>query len=113
MKINRKTHGTVDVIQLPQRLSMADAGNVREDLHELVMQGRNNLVLDLARVSFMDSSGLSVLLSARKSVAPHNGQVVLLNPSAEARVLIELTRLHEVFDIFIDHDAAVEFLSQG
>lgn len=113
MTINRKIHGTVDVIELPQRLSMADAGNVRESLHELVAQGRTHLVLDLARVSFMDSSGLSVLLSARKSVAQKNGQVALLNPSAEARVLIELTRLHEVFDIFIDRDAAVEFLTQG
>ena len=111
MSINRENHGAVDVIELPQRLSMADAGSVRANLHDLVEQGCENLVLDLGKVSFMDSSGLSVLLSARKSVARINGQVVLLNPSAEARVLIELTRLHEVFEIFIDKDAAVQYLS--
>lgn len=111
MNIIRETHGSVDVIELPTRLSMSDAGSVRESLHELVKQGRENLVLDLGKVNFMDSSGLSVLLSARKNVTKTNGQVVLLNPSAEARALIELTRLHEVFEIFADKDAAVKHLS--
>lgn len=111
MSIHREIHGNVDVVELPARLSMTDAGNVRENLRELIEQGRDHLVLDLAQISFMDSSGLSVLLSARKSVAQINGRVVLLNPSAEARLLIELTRLNEVFEIFIDKDAAIKYLS--
>ncbi len=111
MNIQRESHGKVDVIELPVRLSMADAGSVRKALHDLVEKGRQHLVLDLGQVGFMDSSGLSVLLSARKSVSQLNGHVVLLNPTDEARTLIELTRLHEVFEIFMDKEAAVEHLS--
>ncbi len=111
MNFIKETHGKVDVIQLPERLSMADAGSVKESLQQLVDKGRAKLVLDLAQIHFMDSSGLSVLLSARKSVTRNSGQVVLLNPSDEARSLIELTRLHEVFEIFSDKEAAVQHLS--
>ncbi len=111
MNFQKESHGKVDVIELPERLSIADAGKVKSSLQTLVETGRKKLVLDLAQVSFMDSSGLSVLLSARKSVTRVSGHVVLLNPSDEARTLIELTRLHEVFEIFSDKQAAVEHLS--
>ena len=113
MTIKFESHNFSDIVELPERLSMAQASSIREGLHELVEQGHSNLILDLAKVNFMDSSGLSVLLSARKSVTQKNGQVVLLSPSAEARLLIELTRLNEVFDIFIDKEAAIDFFGQG
>ncbi len=112
MTINYESHGPVDVIELPANLALPDASNVTEHLQQLIAQGHDRLVLDLASVSFIDSTGLSVLINARKRTAGVAGEVVLLNPSARARILIELTRLHEVFDIFIDKEAAVEYLSQ-
>ncbi len=113
MAITYKSHDSVDVIELPANLALPEATGLTESMQELIAQGHRKLVLDLASISFIDSSGLSVLISARKNAASVDGQVVLLNPSAEARILIELTRLHEVFDIFIDKEAAIEYLSQA
>ncbi len=112
MTITYESHGPVDVIELPANLALPEVTNVNERLQELIAQGHGKLVLDLASISFIDSTGLSVLISARKSAVRVNGDVVLLNPSARARILIELTRLHEVFNIFIDKEAAVEYFSQ-
>jgi len=107
MSICHESFKTVEVIELPSRLSMAEAGEVRESISKLIEKGRDNLVLDLEHVTFLDSSGLSVLLSARKEAMLRNGDVVLLNLTAEARALVELTRLHEIFEIYSDRSAAI------
>ncbi len=112
MNISSNRYGSVDVVKLPERLVMANAPAVRKDLLEMVALGHRHLVLDLGEVSFVDSSGLSVLVSAYKAAGEKDGGVVLLRPSGDVRALIELTRMHEVFEIYGDEQAAVEQLGR-
>ncbi len=111
MNLQCQSHGSADLITIPPQLVMANAPEARRAIKHLVKSGRIHLILDLKSVDFIDSSGLSVLVSTLKAVQEKNGEVVLLNPSDEVRSLIELTRLHQVFDIFEDRDAAIEKLS--
>ena len=113
MNISSNRHGNVDVIKLPQRLVMANAPAVRKELLEMIANDQHHLVLDLGNVSFVDSSGLSVLVSALKAADRVSGSVVLLNLTDDVRALVELTRMHEVFQIFADQQAAIEQLNQG
>ena len=110
MNLSSQTHGSVELVSLPPRLVMANAEEARTALRGLVADGRRHLVLDLHAVQFVDSSGLSVLVSALKAVQPQDGRVVLLSPSDGVRSLIELTRLHQVFEIFEDREAAIREL---
>ena len=112
MNISNYQHGSVDVIKLPQRLVMDNAPTVRNDLLELIATGHRHLVLDLGEVAFVDSSGLSVLVSALKAAHKNAGSVVLLDLTNDVRALIELTRMHEVFQIFADEQAAIDQLNQ-
>ena len=112
MNISNNQHGNVDVVKLPQRLVMGNAPTVRKDLLEMIATGHRHLVLDLGEVAFVDSSGLSVLVSALKAAHKNTGSVVLLNLTDDVRALIELTRMHEVFQIFADEAAAIEQLNQ-
>jgi anti-sigma B factor antagonist len=112
MNISSNRHGSVDVVKLPQRLVMANAPAVRKELLELIDTDHHHLVLDLGEVAFVDSSGLSVLVSALKAAHKVKGSVVLLNLTDDVRALIELTRMHEVFQIFADQQAAIDQLSQ-
>lgn len=98
----------VDVIQLPNRMVMANAAAIRKQIQTRIKQDRKRAVLDLSQTSFMDSSGLSVLVSVLKAVTKVDGGVVLLNLSDDVRALIELTRMHEVFEIFGDLQAACD-----
>ena len=111
MNLESQNHGAVELVTLPPRLIMANAPQTRSALKTLVEGGRNRLVLDLKSVEFVDSSGLSVLVSTLKAVQSENGEVVLLNPSDGVRSLIELTRLHQVFEIFEDRSAAIQRLA--
>jgi anti-sigma B factor antagonist len=103
----------VDVIRLPRRVVMADAPSIRRDIRRMVEKGRKNIVLDLSAVAFIDSSGLSVLVSAREAARAGGGDVLLLNPTATVRSLIELTRLQEVFEIFGSEERAVQRLASA
>lgn len=111
MNLAQHSIGQVELVALQERLVMANSMELRRALVELVEKGRRNIVLDLGNVEFVDSSGLAVLVSTLKAANAESGEVVLLNPTKGVRSLIELTRLHNVFEIFEDKDAAIKRLS--
>lgn len=100
----------IPVIQLPSRLLMADVPPVRQQITKLIAQGQHRLVLDLGAVRALDSSGLSVLVTALKQVEQHAGEVVLARPNSDVLALLEMTRLQQVFAIFEDCSSAVRAL---
>lgn len=110
MFLEKTEVGAIDVIKLPDRMTMAGAAAQRHALRDLVDSGRNRLVMDMVNVDFVDSSGLSVLVSAVKAARASGGDVVLLDLSGPVRSLVELTRLHYVFEIFTDLRAASNHL---
>ena len=98
----------VSLVTMPSKLVMANADIWRAQIKSLIDAGNHQLILDLSEVAFVDSSGLSVLVFALRCVRTSEGDVVLLNPSQNVLSLIELTRLHEVFEIFIDRNSAIQ-----
>jgi anti-sigma B factor antagonist len=58
------------------------------------------VVIDLAEVTFVDSSGLGALIVARKSARGGGGSVSLVSPPPTVRRLLGSTRLHDVFAIY-------------
>ncbi len=112
MLLTHRIQNNIDIIELSGKLVMGDTTTeARQKLLEVVKAGDGKLVIKLNKVSFMDSSGLSILVSALKAARGKNGDVVLLGTLMPAvRSLIELTRLHKVFDIFEDETAAIGYL---
>jgi len=111
MNLELENYGRADLVTLPKQLVMANAPDARNAIKDLIRQGHTRLVLDLQAVDFVDSSGLSVLVSTLKAAQAEKGEVVLLGPTDGVRSLIELTRLHKVFEIYDDRQAAVQRLN--
>ena len=65
------------------------------------------LVVDLARVSYIDSSGLAVLIEAMQNVAGYGGKFALAGLQESVRPIFEIARLDQVFRIFPDVDSAL------
>ncbi|MDO6563778.1 STAS domain-containing protein [Amphritea sp. 1_MG-2023] len=110
MKLNISRHQQVVTVQLTETLVMSNADTTRLALTELTDQGNHFLIIDLSLVNFLDSSGLAVLIAIYKQVNRQQGQVVLLQPQNNVRALIELTRLHQIFDIYEDPQSAIHSL---
>ena len=80
-------------------LVAANATAVRDQIRAAVPATCTTLELDLAAMTFLDSSGLGTLISLHKAMRTQNGTVRLVNPSPSVRQILELTRLHRVFEI--------------
>ncbi|CAG1004649.1 Putative anti-sigma factor antagonist [Myxococcaceae bacterium] len=102
--------GPVDVITFAGKLDASNGQRVREGLKDHVANGRPFLVIDLSDVGFVDSTGLSALVSAFKISREHAGEVVLAGLRPPVRTLVELTRLHHVFRIYATAQDAVSDL---
>ena len=111
MQLQRSESGSVDIIRLPSRLTMADSAAYRHSIRDLVDRGHTRIVMEMGRVEFVDSSGLSVLVSAVKAARSAGGDVVLSALTPQVQALVELTRLHHLFEIFADEASAVCYLN--
>ena len=90
--------GEVDVATVPR---------LREQLHGLVAQGSNKIIVNLDAVDFLDSTGLGVLVGALKRVRSNDGDLYLVCTQARIRKVFEVTGLTKVFQLFDTVDDAV------
>lgn len=111
MLIAITAYDEVSVAHLPERLTMANASELKSELLSLTSESNPQIVLDMAGVSFTDSSGLAVLVAVYKSAVENTGEVVLLSPQPSVQSLLELTRLQEIFEIYNDVKTAVDRLA--
>ncbi len=107
MQATVNSNRTCAIVPLSGRITMAEAGSLRASLTQRIAAGESWLVLDLGDVEFVDSSGLSVLITAMKRCRESGGDVVLARARNGVRKLLELTRLHRVMEVVDDLDAAV------
>lgn len=85
---------------IPENFSVAEAAELRERLNELINKGEKDFDLDFSNCSFIDSTGLGVLVSIYKKSIEANGTFKLSSVNnPQVLKIFRLTRLDKVFDI--------------
>jgi anti-sigma B factor antagonist len=108
MKFTTTRHGTATVIGLDGNLmGGADATALHGKLHELVAQGVTRVVVDLAGVGFINSSGLGLLIGGVTAMRNAGGGLKIANASPKIAAVIAITKLGPVLELFPSIDAAV------
>jgi len=103
----RKVDGHI-IVEVAGRVeSGASCLQLRELTNRLAADGGRYLVLDMAGITYMDSTGLGLLLSIYATIRNQGGDLKLLNVSPRVQELLKITRLLHVFEIFDDEDRAV------
>lgn len=87
----------VTLIRLEGRLDATAAPDFQAQLLTAVAEGKTRLAIDLSKVSFVDSTGISALVSSLKAARRAEGDLRLVAPSAQATKLLKLTTLDRVF----------------
>ncbi len=100
LSISSADRGDVTVVHVAGEIDVYTAPVLRERLDEQISAGRRHLVVDLQGVTFMDSTGLGVLVGRLKLVRGQNGSLRIV--SAQDRILkvFKITGLDKVFHIF-------------
>jgi anti-sigma B factor antagonist len=101
MKIKRQ-NGTLTVDDV-RELSGTNARSLRDEICAAFSPGLKDLEIDLSQISFMDGSGLGALASLYEAFTNRsNGEIHvirLIHPQPPVRQLLELTRMHDIFEI--------------
>ena len=98
MNIQNKDARTIIVANLPE-VTAGNAVQVSQQIRAALPPDCTLLELDLSATTFLDSSGLGILVSLHKTMRSRNGCVRLLKPIPNIRHLLELTQLHRIFEI--------------
>ena len=100
---------SVTVLELSGILDGIRGNELRREVSTIVANGADILLLDMKKVTFIDSSGLGALVSAMQMTRNANAKLFVCSISAQVRMLFELTKMDRIFQTFADQD---EFNSQ-
>jgi len=96
-----------NVLPLEGEIDLHVAPNIAASLNMMIEKKPPRLIVDLARVSYIDSSGLAVLIEGMQNVEEYGGKFILAGLQENVRPIFEIARLDQVFIIFPHVDAAL------
>jgi anti-sigma B factor antagonist len=109
MEMKERESGGVTILDLSGTITQGGGDlDLKDRLQSLVQQGRKNIVLNLANLSYIDSAGLGGLVSAHTTLSRVGGRVKLANVTKKLQDLLSITKLYLIFDTFDSEAAAIE-----
>lgn len=112
MKITQESLRDVAVVRLSgQLMGGPDAEAVRETVQALLQQGQKHILIDLKDVTWVNSTGLGILIASHLAVMSGGGELGLTRISKRIEDIFTVTRLNTVFKIYADEEAALASLA--
>lgn len=95
-----------NVLSLEGEIDLHVSPRVAVSLRQMIAKKPKQLVVDLSRVTYFDSSGLAVLIEAMQNVEKNGGKFALAGMQEPVRSIFDIARLDQVFRIYGDVDSA-------
>jgi anti-sigma B factor antagonist len=109
MTLTTREVSHVTIVDITGRITLGDeTGQLRDAVRQLIAEGKKKIVLNLAHVDYIDSSGVGELVSSFTTVRNSGGELKLLGLSKKVRDILQVTKLYTVFDIKEDEFTAVK-----
>ena len=108
ISITERRIDDVTILELDGRLVLEEGEiPLRDSVDQLVGEGRNRIVLDLRRVTRLDSAGIGMIVCKYMTALRKGGALKLLHPTLKASELLHITRLSTVFEVFDSEAEAI------
>jgi len=107
LKLGHYATDGIEVIDVQGEIDIYTAPRLRELLIDLVSQGSYQLIVNLGKVGFLDSTGLGVLVGGLRRVRAHDGSLDLVCTQQPILKIFRITGLTEVFGIYETVDQAI------
>jgi anti-sigma B factor antagonist len=108
MKIENRIVGDIHLLDCSGKITLGEGTMaIRNTVREVLKNGGKKIVLNLADVNYIDSSGIGELVSSFTTVTNQNGQLKLLNLTKKIHELLAITKLLTVFQTFDNESAAI------
>ena len=109
LTIEPREAGQVSILDITGRIVLGDEiHDLRDAVRSLVSQGKKKIILNLAAVDYLDSSGVGELVGSFTTVRNAGGELKLLNLTQKVHDVLHVTKLYTVFDIKDDEFTAIK-----
>ena len=100
LDVKTKSEDSVTIIEVDGEVDLYSSPDLRKALLEMTKDHNKAILVDLAKVKYMDSSGVATLVEALQQVGKYDGKLKLVNLREAVKNVFELSRLDKVFDIY-------------
>jgi anti-sigma B factor antagonist len=108
LEIHERDREGVLIVDLNGRLTVGDeCSKFRERMNKVIASGARNIILNLAQVDYVDSTGLGALVMYYTTLQREGGKVKLLNLTRRSIELLVMTKLTTIFEVFDDEQNAI------
>lgn len=108
MDITERVVGGLTILDLSGRLTIDDGAQLLKDkVRSLAFQGRNQLIVNLGAVPYIDSGGLGQLVACYTTLAREGGRLTLVGVNKRNHDLLSITRLVTIFETYDSEKEAV------
>jgi len=108
MKVATRQVDGVTILDLSGRITLGEGSvTLRDAVRDLLAKGSKKILLNLANITYIDSSGIGELVSAFTSVKNAGGELKLLSLTHKVKDLLQITKLYTVFDVWDDEASGV------
>jgi anti-sigma B factor antagonist len=109
LKIEPREVSPVTILDIHGRITLGpEIGTLRSAVHALVAEGKKKIILNLADVDYLDSSGVGELVGCFTTVRNAGGELKLLHLTQKVHDVLTVTKLYTVFDIKDDEFTAIK-----
>lgn len=103
----------ISVLDVAGEIDLYTVPMFKSALMKSIEDGHYNILINMSRVSYMDSSGFGTLLGVTKKVRPSGGSVNLVGCNDAIQRMLRITRLNTVFSLFDAEDDAIRSLQRA
>ena len=107
MEISQKKKGDIAILVIVGEIDLYNAPEIKDVINKLIEERNYNVIIDLEKVSYIDSSGIGALISSLSNLKKYQGGLKIINVYASVKKVFELTKLTSFFEIFDTEEAAV------
>lgn len=100
MEIKVKKESDVSILEIEGEIDVYYSSKLEEKVKNLIAQGERKVIIDMTEVSYMDSSGLGVLVGSLKNLKKSKGDMKIAGANKEIMNVFEITRLNTFFDMY-------------
>lgn len=103
----------VQIVDVAGEVDLYSAPELKMRIIDVIDAGKTQIVVDLTKSTFIDSTTLGVLVGARKRLRPQGGSLAVVCPDPDKLTLFEMTGLDRVFSIHPDRESAIKAVRSG
>ena len=108
LNIRERQAGDVTILDLEGKITIGEGSvSLRSAIRRLIEEGKKKILLNLAGVGYVDSSGIGELVSSYTTINREGGQLKLLKLTQKIKDLLTITKLLTVFDVYTDESEAL------